>query len=147
MVNHELVKNTRTWISWKRNIILLWNKKLLNLCLRWHILRKYRFLAEVTFKVPEHDYIFSNRNLNILGIFWACYTTHNFPIFSKYEKLNFPTSIEIKIDVKFHVSNQTSLIWNLKFFNEIKWNLLKLSNLFCFLKANIHKYTNVQTVI
>ena len=50
LVNHGMVKNTKTWISWKRNIIFLWNKKILNLCLRWHILRSYRFLAEVTFK-------------------------------------------------------------------------------------------------
>ena len=45
-----LVKNTITWISWERNIIFLWNKKILNLCLRWHILRSYCFVAEVTFK-------------------------------------------------------------------------------------------------
>ena len=50
LVNHGIVKNTKTWISWKQNIIFLQNKKILNLCLRWHILRSYRFLAEVTFK-------------------------------------------------------------------------------------------------
>ena len=50
LVNHGMVKNTKTWISWKRNIIFLRNKKILNLCLRWYILRSYRFLAEVTFK-------------------------------------------------------------------------------------------------
>ena len=51
LVNHGMVKNTKTWVSWKRMITFLWNKKILNLCLRWHILRSYRFLAEVTFKV------------------------------------------------------------------------------------------------
>ena len=50
LVNHGMVKNTKTWISWKRNIIFLWIKKILNLCLRWHNLRSYCFLAEVTFK-------------------------------------------------------------------------------------------------
>ena len=45
-----MVKNTKTWISWERNIIFLQNKKVLNLCLRWHILKNYRFVAEVTFK-------------------------------------------------------------------------------------------------
>ena len=50
LVNHGMVENTKTWISWKRNIIFLRNKKILNLCLKWHILRSYRFLAEVTFK-------------------------------------------------------------------------------------------------
>ena len=28
----------------------LWNKTILNLCLTWHILRNYRFVAEITFK-------------------------------------------------------------------------------------------------
>ena len=51
LVNHGMVKNTNTWISWEWNIIFLWNKKILNLCFRWHILRSYRFAAEViTFK-------------------------------------------------------------------------------------------------
>ena len=50
LVNHGMVKNTKTWISWEWNITLLWNKEILNLCLIWHILRSYRFVAEVTFK-------------------------------------------------------------------------------------------------
>ena len=45
-----IVKNTKTWISWERNITFLQNKKILNLPLRWHILRSYCFVAEVTFK-------------------------------------------------------------------------------------------------
>ena len=49
LVNHGMVKNTKTWISWEWNITFLRNKKILNLCLRWHILRSYRFVAEVTF--------------------------------------------------------------------------------------------------
>ena len=49
LVNHGMVKNTKTWISRERNITFLKNKKILKLCLRWRILRKYRFLAEVTF--------------------------------------------------------------------------------------------------
>ena len=47
-VNHRMAINTKTWITWERNIIFLWSKKILNLCLRWHILRSYRFVAEVT---------------------------------------------------------------------------------------------------
>ena len=50
LVNHEMVKDTKTWISWEQNIIFLGNKKVLSLCFRWHILRSYRFVAEVTFK-------------------------------------------------------------------------------------------------
>ena len=40
LVNHGMAKNTKTWISWERNIALLRNKKILNLCLRWLILRE-----------------------------------------------------------------------------------------------------------
>ena len=29
LVNHEMVKNTETWISWEQNINFLWNKKFL----------------------------------------------------------------------------------------------------------------------
>ena len=56
-VNHEMVKNTKTWVSWERNVIFLRNKKILNLCLRWYILSSYRFVAEITvkaaFEVPS----------------------------------------------------------------------------------------------
>ena len=48
--NHVLVKNTKTWISWERNITFLRNKKILNLCLIWRILRGCCFVAEVIFK-------------------------------------------------------------------------------------------------
>ena len=47
--NRRMVKNTKTWLPWEWNITFLRNKKILNLCLRWHILRSYRFAAEVTF--------------------------------------------------------------------------------------------------
>ena len=46
-----MVENTKTWISSERNIVFLRNKKIVNLCFRWHILRSYRFVAEVTFNV------------------------------------------------------------------------------------------------
>ena len=29
-VNHGMVENTKTWISWEQNITFLWNKKKLN---------------------------------------------------------------------------------------------------------------------
>ena len=50
LVNQGMVKNTKTGISWERNITFLQNKKILSLCLRWHILRSYSFAVEVTFK-------------------------------------------------------------------------------------------------
>ena len=49
LVNPEMVKNTKTWISSERNIIVPRNKKIFNLCFRWHILRSYCLVAEVTF--------------------------------------------------------------------------------------------------
>ena len=48
-INHGMVKNTKTWISWERSITFLRNKKFLTLCLRWHILRSHCFVAEVIF--------------------------------------------------------------------------------------------------
>ena len=35
-VNHGIVKDTKTWISWERNITFLRNKKKFNLYLTWH---------------------------------------------------------------------------------------------------------------
>ena len=37
-------------ISQERNIAFLWNKKIIDLCLRWHILRSYCVVAEVTLR-------------------------------------------------------------------------------------------------
>ena len=50
LVNHQLVKNAKTWISWEQNITFLQKKKVFKLYLRWQILRSYHFLGEVTFK-------------------------------------------------------------------------------------------------
>ena len=49
LVNHGIVKKTKTLISREQNITFPWNKKILKLCLWLHILRSYRFVAEVTF--------------------------------------------------------------------------------------------------
>ena len=49
-INHGMVKTTKTWISWEPNITFLRNKKFFNLYLRWHILRSYCFVVEVTFR-------------------------------------------------------------------------------------------------
>ena len=57
LVNHGSVKNTKTWISWERNITFPRDKKTLKLCLRWHVLKSYRFATEVTFKVDPLNVI------------------------------------------------------------------------------------------
>ena len=54
-VNHGMIENTKTWISWERNIIFLRNKMFLIL-----FLRSYRFVAEVTFKVFKLSKCVSN---------------------------------------------------------------------------------------
>ena len=43
------LKNTKTWICWEQIIAFLKFEKVLNLCLRWHILRSYCFVLKVTF--------------------------------------------------------------------------------------------------
>ena len=63
LVNHRMVKNTKTWISWEWKITFLQNKKILNLGIRWYILRSYCFVAEVTFKISD----FCNTFLQMCG--------------------------------------------------------------------------------
>ena len=67
LVNHGIAKNTKTCISWERNINFLQNKKILNLRLKEHILGSYRFVAEVTFKenLPETEVTFSTPTLRL----------------------------------------------------------------------------------
>ena len=45
LVNHWMVKNAKTWISWEQNVTFLWNKKNL-----YPVPQSYCFVAEVTFK-------------------------------------------------------------------------------------------------
>ena len=45
VVNYGMVKNSTIWISWEWNITFLQNKKILNMCLIWNILRSYCFVA------------------------------------------------------------------------------------------------------
>ena len=104
-----MVKNTKTWISWEQNIVFLRNTKILNLCFRWHILRSYRFEAEVTFKQIIFINVFKKR--------------------VKYQsfKKNFQKLVKVKLDDNF--------LWdlfllfvnrnNICFFPEIRKSLLK----------------------
>ena len=76
LVNHGMVKNTKTWISWERNIIFLRNLNILNLCFRWHILSSYRFVGEVTFKELGESYLIKS------CVFWSRSFYLLLPIFS-----------------------------------------------------------------
>ena len=79
-VNHEMVQNTKTWITWEQNKIFLWNQKIINLWLRWHILRSYHFVAEVTFKL-QISWLFrirsflTFRQLQSVVTLWNVYVT------------------------------------------------------------------------
>ena len=55
-VNHGMVKYTKPWLSREHNITFLWNKKILNLWLRWHILRSYCFVFEATVNKSSDKY-------------------------------------------------------------------------------------------
>ena len=57
LLNHGMVENTKTWLSWEQSITFLWNKKILNLCLRWHIMRSCHFAVEVTFNFLSCRYL------------------------------------------------------------------------------------------
>ena len=48
LLNHGIAKNTKPWMSWEQNFYK--EKKILDLCLRWHFSRSYCFVVEVTFK-------------------------------------------------------------------------------------------------
>ena len=54
LVNLEMVKNAKTWLSWEQNITFLQNKKIISLSLWWRIVRNYNFVVEVTFKIRNY---------------------------------------------------------------------------------------------
>ena len=85
-----------------------------------------KICTEEFIKAREHEYIY------ILEVFLKfklfrnisnMLHKNNFPIFLKYKK-TWP--LAVNRNLKFHVSNQPSLIWNSNFFTEIKENLFKL---------------------
>ena len=71
---------SKSWDSWKyknlkiskTEISFPWNKKILNLCLRWHILKSYHFVAEVTFNLNQSLLTF----LLYVGQTWMTHLTH-----------------------------------------------------------------------
>ena len=54
LVNHGMVKNTKTWISPEQDITLLWNKKKLTCASDGTSLRSDCFGAEVTFQIKVY---------------------------------------------------------------------------------------------
>ena len=87
LVNHGMVKNTKTWIPWEWNISFLWNKKMLNLCHKCHILISYHFVPEVTFKNNQTVVVSPLTKLTVLVA-----TLHKFSsLFSSLNTMLFTT--------------------------------------------------------
>ena len=91
LVNLGMVQNTKTWISWVRNITFLRNKKILNLCLWWHFLRNQHFVAEVTFNweiTKLYKFLLKNTsNIDLLNPYkdWTKYLTKS-KVFHPHER-------------------------------------------------------------
>ena len=76
--------------------IFLHNKKILNLCLRWLILKSYHFVAEVTV---------SNKLWKIWKMLWSITSAAN----SHYEKKNKKTTGQIKFSAVTIKTNKASV--------------------------------------
>ena len=87
-VNHGTAKNTKAWISSEQNIIFLRNQKILNLCLSWHILRSYRFVAEVTFKMGGSNYGHTKNEGFILNSLLLCSKQLSQPFANYHDDMN-----------------------------------------------------------
>ena len=98
LVNLWMVKNAKTWISWERSIKFLRNKKILNLCLRWHILRNYRFVAEVTF----------NKNMPIFGTWFSIVVSIYLTSFVLLLRIYLVTSIKTNKNINIAKRTKTS---------------------------------------
>ena len=70
-----MVKNTKTRIASEWNITVLRNKKILNLCLRWHILRNDHFAVEVTFKL-RFLFVISGSGCVLISAFASFFCVH-----------------------------------------------------------------------
>ena len=62
LVHHGMVKNTK-FDYLENETTFLRNKKISNLCLRWHILRSYRFIVEVTFNDKDNRTTFQTSHM------------------------------------------------------------------------------------
>ena len=103
-VNHGMVQNTKIWVSVEQNIIFLQNKKVLNICFRWHILISYHFVAEVTFKGYA-------RVLNFQGYIETAYVCKHGRVF-KTLGCNYGSILGFQIcQVSAYVRTEYALIW------------------------------------
>ena len=88
-VNHGMVKLHKLEYL-EQNITFLQNEKILNLCLRWHILRSYCFVVELTFNIWDSSYDFfcpQERNIDATVTKSKCCILTLFYIKMQLEKL------------------------------------------------------------
>ena len=82
LIRYELVKITKTWIPWERNITFLQKKKFI-ICASdyecWDILRSYRFIVELT------EYCFSYTPPILLLSFYIRFT---YSIFCRWLRIS-----------------------------------------------------------
>ena len=126
LVNHGMVKNTKTWISWEQNITFLQNKKILNLCLTWHILRSFCFLAEVTYNTRSEIWRWFPKTI------WfknsdSCKVFQN----------NFNWNIHLLLQLCFRCYLQKTFSWRLPFSRESKVNTFFRIKYFDIWKVNL----------
>ena len=122
---------------------LKWNKKILNLCLRWHILRSCCFLTEVTFKIACVTPIFKRGDKEDLGNYRPISVL---PCFSKmFERVMY----------NIHYNHLTKIIHftqnNLDFKKDILRNLInqwifETMNILLNLKNLIHYEVNSKNI-
>ena len=85
LVNQDMVKDTKIWVSWEWNVNFLWNKIILNIYHRWHILRNYRFVAEVIFRSQRYR-VWCRSNQIFLPYSHHVFTAKFINSFFKYSK-------------------------------------------------------------
>ena len=117
LVNRGMVKNTKIWISWDQNITFLWNKKILDLCLKLDILRIYRFVVEVTFKKLNHVIVgadFKKRTGLLTGLVCVQLVLHE--TFTSLEK-----RCDFRDNSEFKWKQPTTKMSSYIFFSKICW--------------------------
>ena len=127
-----MVKNTKTWISWQWNITFLSNEKILNLCLRWHILRSSCFAAEVTFKLKDENFVsitFVVEKKNVLSSEIFCRITKKSKQMNKERLLLKQTKLAEQCFLFYLVRNTLAITLNFLGTKTTRWTMAKF---FCY---------------
>ena len=137
MANHTMIKNIKTRISWERNIAFLRSKKIINLCLRWHILRSYCFAAEIIFKKTLMVYLSSIVISKCKYIFWwVMFFKNGLCISYQFSLLNtppppspqlFPYQLDFLLKIKStQILNLNTLFASLNQYISLQWCIYDL---------------------